>query len=293
MIVSNTNLPAVLVEGNLRISGNPEIIGTSGSAHTNGTLDFDGTPCAAQYFSSSGSIIDPDKGKTGSCPGSYVPSNVRAGEDLIEMPLINPADFQTDATHILGTDGKIRNQAGTDITILTVGWKYSSGIWESDGDSMTPGTYYSTSRIKLGANTNGTLPGNNDAVSVTIITTKYIDVSGNPTFTPNLLKNGIKYSMIAGTDIDISGNPEIGEAANQGVHYAGHQISISGNPDIFGQVLAADSADIETDDSANDLWKLVNRDPGGYMRISGNPTISYSGGQGLAVTSIDGWREVR
>jgi hypothetical protein len=291
-IFSATDLPAVLVESNLKISGNPDIVGLGGAAHSNGTLDFDGTPCAEQYYSSASSIVDPERGSTGTCPGgTYNAGNVRSNQSRITVPAIAPASFEADATYKLLVEsgiGVIRDQAGVDVTASVLGWSYSSGVWMVSGGSMTEGTYYSTQNVRISGSPDAGGNGQNVIpLAVTLISAKYIDISGNPTFTPHLTKNGVNYAMIAGTDLRLGGNATTALVAD-GVHYAGHQIGFSGNPTIYGQVLAADLGDITSGDD-----KLIDRGADGYMSISGNPTIRYTGGSGLAVGMIRGWRELR
>ena len=45
-------MPAVVVEGNLEVKGNPTVTGPAGSIHANGTLELSGNPCTHVYYAS-------------------------------------------------------------------------------------------------------------------------------------------------------------------------------------------------------------------------------------------------
>ena len=110
----SAGLPALLVNGNLRINGNPQVNGSNGALHANGTLDFDGNPCAAQYFSSSLTIIDPSYSRGAGCVGT---GNNRSNQPIITPPTWNiRADFYANSDYILGAIG---SQAGKIYTGLT------------------------------------------------------------------------------------------------------------------------------------------------------------------------------
>lgn len=86
-------MPGMIVDGQLRINGNPIFAGVGGSVHSNGTLDFDGNPCAHQYFSSASNIIDPGHAATGpGCNGS----NVFPSQPLIPVPDYVISNWATD-----------------------------------------------------------------------------------------------------------------------------------------------------------------------------------------------------
>jgi hypothetical protein len=295
-------LPALFVDGNLKINGNPRIQGTGGSVHSNGTLDFDGNPCAALYFSSASNIVDPGNGGSGGgC--SYSAGNVRASQPALTPLTYTITDLRPQADYILGVDGKVYLPgAATPIADASGSGKWEPGdgtIWDWDAGgqrwilastTLGNGTYYSEGNLVISSN-----PGESGTVpQVTLIAQGYIDISGNPYFTPKLTHEGVPLSMIAGTDLKISGNPAVGRSNFQGRHYAGHQVSFSGNPAIQGQVLAANLADTTSPGGAN-FVQLSS----GYMEISGDPVITYdvSGGGGGAGVGGSGitisWREVR
>ena len=60
LLLGTEDLPAVLVDGNLRIGSATKIMGAGGSVHTNGNIHLNGSDaCAQLHFSTSGSIEDP------------------------------------------------------------------------------------------------------------------------------------------------------------------------------------------------------------------------------------------
>ena len=303
-IIGVTAAPALLVEGKLRISGNPNIMGSGGAAHTNNLLDIDGRPCAEQYISSATGIVDGDKVGTGA---GCKENDARPAQERIALPNYDPnaaanASLRSNADYVLGDDGKIYNKSGAQIADASGGkwevpvggdtmtWDWNSGNkeWTLGGDGVVEGTYYADgSNFKISGNA-----GSKSASppKVTLIAEGYIEVSGNPSFVPHLNYNGLPVSMIAGTDLVISGNPASGTLITQGLHYAAGQLKLSGNPDIFGQVMSADLNDIDSPGGKNP----VDIKPGDdFLHISGNPTIRYTLGPGVGTPIIVSWREVR
>ena len=300
IIIAAIPLPAILVNGNLRISGNPEITGAAGAIHSNGTLDLDGTPCVDQFISSSGPIIDGNQGDT--CPkNSGVPAELHPGSDPIAVPTLNPADFIPDADYIMTTDPAtdtcaVFDSAGNPLNnpvdkkwVLGGGAEWNcdpaARIWTfSGGNDPLPGTHYSDGNFVISGS-----PGTPATpVSLTLIAEGWVDISGNPEMIPALTQGATDYSVIAGTDLKIGGNPA---NAYTGVFYARDQIDFSGNPTLDAQVIAADQSDLPFPNPAG--INLVQLGAGGFMVISGNPTINFDGGAGLVSTSDVGWRECR
>ncbi len=317
--ITRVELPGLLVDGNLNISGNPSVTGFGGAIHANGGLQIDGTnPCADDYISATGTITADPKGKTGNCPaGSDSPSDKRPGAARIDVPPIRPADFRAQADFLLGNDGVIRNQAGVPIVPPPGGWNWDPGgrRWFKGDNAITNGAYYAdnqpsngpdgiantpddTTNIEISGNPNGT---------VTLIATGYINISGNPGITPDLLNvpvpnyGTVNISMLAGTDLKIKGTPG---TLYQGVHYAGHQIEVEGNPTVNGQLIADNQCDFNMvgcvpPDFAGDAFysNLVLLDStclaGPCIKISGNPTINVNAAGLLASLNQTGWRECR
>ena len=214
----------------------------------------------------------------------------------MDIPVLNPVDFKSDADFVMKTDGHVFAGA----TCLTcsapssVGdWKTGGGsdlwmydaskqLWTSKTDSMPPGTYYSEGAIDFPND-----PGNGGpAISMTLIAEGYVLIGGNPWFQADLVKNGTAYAIISGHDLKLNGNKQV-----DGVNYCRHQLSISGDPVINGQVIALDEADPDYPNSGDE--NPVVRLSGGFMEISGNPTIAFDGGTAMANLTQSSWRECR
>ena len=301
IIIRTVPLPAVVTNGPLRINGNPHITGPGGAVHANGILDINGKPCAEDFFSTSETVVDITKGETGSgCDrppyvGYDSPADIREGEAVIPIPEINSAALgAANADYILGSDGVIRDQAGTIIGDATAGdwndWSWDPGNkrWVA-GNDIPPGTYYAQdSNINISGNPGSGGPPGSPPMSLTLIADGWIEISGNPNIAPDLTIGSKTYSMVAGTDLKISGNPG---TTYEGIHYAGHQIGFSGNPNINGQVFANNQDDTPYPNPGG--INLIVLDADGFMSISGNPTINYSGTGGAVAVTKAGWRECR
>ena len=92
-------LPALVVNGNLRLNGNPSVMGLAGGIHANGNLDIDGTTaCAEQYYEAVGTIEgDADGGPT--CVSGGAPA--LPGVDPLPIPKLEPSTFRPVADFLL------------------------------------------------------------------------------------------------------------------------------------------------------------------------------------------------
>ncbi|MDA2938799.1 pilus assembly PilX N-terminal domain-containing protein [Acidobacteria bacterium AH-259-A15] len=286
-----STLPAIVVNGNLKINGDPTIIGDGGAVHANGDMDISGDPCFEQYYSSTGSINESGNPDTGSgCAGAGgfdSPPDKRPTEASVSIPDIDPTILKPLADWILHDDGTITDQAGNPQGGgAWSGWSFDAGKkeWKLGSNSTPAGTYYSEGSIVISGN-----PGIGDpAMSLTWIAEGYMDISGNPWFQADLTTGGVSYAVVTGHDYKLGGNPQI-----TGVAYARQQIGISGNPAmiISGQIIALDDADTDYPNPGDE--NPVVRLSGGYMEISGNPTID-SDVTGVITKRVQrGWRECR
>lgn len=268
-------LPALLVDGNLRLNGNPSVMGSSGAVHANGNLELIGSPCAQQYLSSAGTVSGGAQGGPTCTPGA---ADVRQGQDSLTVPDLRPVRFKPQADYLLGADGQVRNQAGSVVDLP--GWTFSASDrkWRG-GDTIPGGTYYAEGNVDLAGNL-GHGP-HTPPLPLTIVAEGWVDVTGTPNMVP-ALGGTPAYAIVAGTDLRLSGNPG---TLYEGVFYAGDQIDFGGNPTINGQVIAKNRGDAGTPDNLVPLQ-------GGSMAISGNVTINYNGG-GMMATTVQGWRECR
>lgn len=280
IVISSVPLPAFVAEGNLRINGDSVFTGAAGGVHANGDMFISGNPMAEDFFSASGTLTKSGSPKTGPPPiFNDSPADLRSGSPVVPIPTLTPLDYRPQADYILGTDGNIRNQAGTVLGVSGSwnSWDYDSGgrRWVNGGNSFPDGTYYAEGgSILIGGNPGSLL----SPIALSLIADGYVGISGNPTMVPD-----IAYAVIAGTDLKVNGNPG---NPYPGTFYARHQVAFSGNPLMTGQVLAKNLAD--TYWFGTNLVELSS----GYMEISGQVFSNYGGG-GTSVNRIASWREVR
>ena len=152
-------------------------------------------------------------------------------------------------------------------------WTYDSGslTWTLSGNDAVNGTYYVEGAARISGNPP---PGANPPIAMTLIATGSITISGSPDLTPET--NELLF--VTDADLDISGGVDTPLAA-EGQILVHEQISISGNPSLAGQLIVEDATSLDPTVTSNS--------------ISGNPTITYSGGLGTNLFSITGWREVK
>lgn len=245
---------AIVVDGDLSISGNPNINGNNGSVQANGDLSIAGSPYveknafAAGTYSASGS---PNIG--GSFGGS---------QPTVTVPTVNASDYQYLATHILTSGGQVILVA-TGLPVAGTGWTFSGGNWSLNNSSAASGTYYVEGNATVAGNVNGPAPGNSDALALSIIATGSIAVTGNPVFTPH---NAALYQFITDGDLKLAGNVDLDPTTVEGQSLVRNQLLISGNPDIRGRIIAKD---LPTVSPATDY--AVS------SAITGNPDITYDG----------------
>lgn len=256
---------AILVNGDLDISGNVDPIGALGSVHANGDLDL------------SGSAIDisEDCTATGtySTSGNPTCGGANVGGGFPSMPIPDTqasAHFNAaEVDWILNADGTITNWAGTvQLAALFPGWSYGSGTWTHAGNALTPGTYY--------VHGSADLSGNSTSV-VSIIAEGSISVTSNTTLTPD---DGTLLFFADG-DLRITGSPNLNPGAGPEVQIiVREQIRITGSPDVRGQIIVQNRASV-----FNDVT--------GTSSISGSLDISYNGSMsGAAGIQARSWREM-
>ena len=284
MRVDLIDMPALIVEGNLRIGGSQTYMGAAGAVYARGDLDLSGGPCAEQYFAAGGLIYNGANAHGGGACGD--PPDLRPEWEPLQLPTLSPTSFASQATYLLGSDGRVRNQAGVVLGVNNWnGWNWQPGqmTWRG-GSTILPGTYYSQgSNINLQGSP-PTVPG---FMPLTLISDGWIDVTGSPRMVPALAgPPGI--SMVAGTDIRISGS-----ASNPftGLHYALHQMEFGGTPSMTGQAIVKNAGDgpYPASGAGSNLIALA---ADGYVQFNGNVNLSYSGGN-LRFPGYSRWRECR
>jgi hypothetical protein len=288
LVMGAQDLPAVIVNGPLRVPGNPQVTGIGGSIHSNGDLFLDGNSCASMYFSSAGSV-DVSGNSVGTGAGcSSASLDTRPDSAPFPIPLLDPDTYKAQATFWLENNGTIRDgQTGAVIASLP-GWNYNNGqkVW-TGGTQIPSGTYWVDGNVSIQGS-----PGSPASpLSLTLLAKYSIDVGGSPYSVPNLTITGpgmmpVGLSMLAGTDLKLTGDST--QTFNS-VYYAGHQVGISGTPVINGQILAANLADSTYPPGT---MNIVTLNAAGEMVLSGTPSINFGGG-GLVSTVPLSWRECR
>ena len=262
-VIGSTPLPGIVVDGSLKINGNPNIVGTCGSAHANeivvvsGNPTIEGTVTASDTVEVSGSINDTQGD----------PVEPLHHQPPVEVPDVDPWDFCGEADYILQANGFILDVATSVLhdarSDEVMGWKRGSSDpvqWDLASNTVTDGTYCVEGNAKVSGNPG--VPGN--PAQVSLIATGSIELSGNPYIQPAHPDGAL---IVAGGDVSISGNPEGGNDNYHGLVYAAAQCKLSGNPSLFGNVVCRDGAN-----------------PPGSMEfaseneISGNASIQYQCG---------------
>ena len=244
---------AITTNGNLEMSGHPDVLGTCGDVHANGDLD---------------STSGVDIGGTGSASGTYEhgDSTVSSGAPNIDVPLLDPTEFQQYADYTLTASGTVLDANGDFVSNAPWnGWSYASPKWSLSDSLPADVSLYVEGDVEISNNPTGPW-------AVTIVATGYIDVSGgigefinkkNPA-DPREIQN---IFMLAGTDLKFKGN---NTHTIEGLFYAKDQVNMSGGTLIEGAIMAYNGSALESLVTVN--------------KVRDNVTITY--GCGLAVPGI-------
>lgn len=261
-IIGLTPFPAVAVDGNLTVNGNPALLGQCGGMHTNGNMSVAGAATVTT------------QGVVTSTGTTTVAGNIRDTSHTIVTPVTNqpPVDIPTldpmsyctgHADYYLQADGYIRKASDGSLTLSTgtqhYGFKRTSAspvVWDQTGTPFA-GTYCVTGNVTINGN-----PGSSSSpVVVTILASGSVSVAGNPFMTPAY--GGI--SIMAAGDVSVNGNAGSGNANYSGLVYAGAQCSVNGNMSMSGQLVCKNAAN----PAGSNNYVSSNS-------ISGNPTITYN-----------------
>ncbi len=244
---NSISLPAIASNGDLNISGNPEIgAGACGSVHANGDLDVNGNP---------------DIQGTATATGSASGNGTQGGHPAVEIPDYAYSDFcNSSADYILQSDGYVLRVSDMTLHNATsnekFGWKRASDspvLWDQD-DDPEDGVFCIEGNAKVG--------GNPDGMSVSLIASGSLEISGNPDFDAPAHPDGLLF--YAGGDLKVNGNPGTNY---QGLVYARSQCETSGNPTVLGSLLCLDEP------NAPGTIDLISEN-----KINGNPTFTYDCG---------------
>ncbi len=299
LILGAAAMPAVVVDGNLEVKGNPTVTGPAGSIHANGTLLLSGNPCTHVYYASTNATTESGNVQGGaSCTAAGV--DRRPFSPRMNLPRLTPfevaqraqaAGFTVTTLSFQGSTGRAYSglpatagtnpPAGNEIA-WPQGWDFKNNgkTWESKGPTAA-GTYYIIGNADVTANTGGVGGGN---AALTVLAEGSITANGNPDVVPHSTVPFMgPILMVAGHDLDLGATFD---ASYEGLFYARHQLDIKGSPTLNGQVIALNENDV-----AYQSKNPVTRSSG-VMVIAGSPTINYSG-NGLQTVRALTWRECR
>lgn len=251
--------PAILVNGDLTISGNPEVEGDKGNVHANGDMTISGNSTEIEGdATATGDFSANDGWHAGGTQGGGMPT--------VNVPEVDANDYADLATHILNADGTMTTVATGGVSVCPCNdWSFSGGTWSITGNSATTGAYFVNGDAHISGN-----PGSSKSpVALTVIATGSIEVSGNPYLRPYGAAEALQF--VTNGDLKLGGNVDIDVATVEGQSLVREQLMISGNPDIRGQII------VQNVESVSDLVT--------DNTISGNPSITYDGSFGDLITT--------
>jgi len=268
-LVGVTTLPAIVTNGNLTISGSVEIAGTNGGVHSNGDLTVSNAAAdIAQNATSSGTTTIHPNADVGGIDDSAQP--------MMTVPPIHAIDYKPLADYVLTSAGTMLNwPSGTVVACVTCrGWAHHPvNGWSNNENAGTTATMGGTYYVEGTARLSGNLGTNASPVSISIIATGSIIISGSPDLRPS----APELLFVTDGDLALTGNLETPTV--EGQILVREQVSIAGNPDIAGQLLVENAASLFSEVLAN--------------TITGNLTLTYNGIAGSGTFAVGGWREMR
>lgn len=233
-VIGNASVPAIGVDGNVKISQSITVTGRCGSVHANGTLDV-----------TSNITVEAGASTAGTQTGSGVVSNTY-GESLpeeenaqpLDIPDLYYSDFCTaDADFILKANGDVVDVAAGTTTPATSsvvhGWKLQGTnptVWKTESNTPTSGVYCIEGNAQI-SNNIGTATSPHP---LTLILKGSIEISGNPYIT-SAHPDGIL--ILADGDVKLSGNSSSSDPNYEGLVYAGSQCKLEGKTRIDGQLV--------------------------------------------------------
>jgi hypothetical protein len=276
-------MPALLVDGDLEMSGNAQVIGSQGSVHANGDLLVDGVAVnISQNATATGNLT---------ANASWDPGGTESG-GMPEIPLpdIHAIDYYNDADFVLQANGTITNKAGTTTycnawsnqnackTVVPpggtaqFGWTFNQTTgWDLSAMTANSATYYAKTDVKITGNPGLVGP----PISLSIIAEGSIEVEGNGELQPEPLSE-----LMFVTDKDLKIHGTFAQPLTvEGRILVREQIDFYGNPTLAGQVIVQNVPTICT---------LVTNNTFG-----GDVTLSYNGLVETIAYSVAGWREAQ
>ena len=140
-VINSSDLPAVVVNGDLELSGKMAITGTVGGVHANGDLLIKGKKVSVTGAITASGVY------TGKLPGS-------SGAGQQPVPLIKASDYLDHADWIMTSAGEMTDPSGTVLCIAIEdtckGWEFDAkkNKWENEA-VPPPGTYYVQGDVEI------------------------------------------------------------------------------------------------------------------------------------------------
>jgi hypothetical protein len=258
-------MQGVLAGHDLTVEGTPDVEGAAGDVHANGNLTVAGGAEVVGDASATGTVT----AKPGTVKGATRPFAAP-----VAIPLLDPADFRSLATHILSPDGKVRDAAGkvlADANLVAYkGWKYAilSKLWTFSGEAAVDGTFYIEGDAEIAGS--GSKASERGVWTATFIATGSIALSSKP----DLRAHTYGVMVLAGTDLVISGSPNLGTtskgvAGTPGLVYAVEQFRVEGQTAKINGVLVGATS------RQKGLGVVTNR-------LAGTAAASYDGDLAVA-----------
>ena len=273
-VIAPESLPAIVTNGDLKISGNATISGKYGSVHTNADMDISGNPTVAVNATASGNYDQSGHPTIGGTSGG--------NRATVAVPEIRASDYRSYADYILAKNGKITYPSGAVFCDATAkkntcekdyGLKFKDDGkgWEIKGKTVLQGTFYVEGEMKIHD------PGGskNEKIVLSVIAEGTIELHANHR---DITPDSQDLLFVTDGDLKVTGGSSVAMTA-QGLVLVHEQVEVSGHPQLVGQILVEDSPSVDKTAKEN--------------KISGNPTITYNGGLMTGDFGLTGWRSVR
>lgn len=267
--------PAVLVGGDLGISGNISVGGSRGNVHANGNVTGGGSEDISGDLTATGTVsddLDPDGLKAGGMPP-------------VTIPEIKAQDFRSLADWILTSSGAIQ-RASDSVTCggggptCPTGWTFSGGTWSASGAMPEAATYY----VEGPATIHGT--GKSTLTSVSVIAEGSLTITGNGKFRP---ENSSKIQFVTNGDFELGGTVDADDSVDlDGQIMVREQMKIYGNSEFQGRVMVEnrDGATNAYDASTNPYGRRGSSTTAANT-MAGNMRVTYNGNLGDIVTTVE------
>ena len=277
--VTTLSNPAILVNGDLSISGNIGVSGLSANVHANGNMAI------------SGNAADIDGDATGT--GTFTANNnwhaggaQGGGRPTVNVPNVNALDYLSHADYILKANGTATLANGvTACGAACNNWSWSDGAWRITGNSANNGTFFSYAPVHISGS-----PGTAKAPkSLSIISTGSIEISGRPYLTP---ENSAKLQFVTNGDLTISGNTNADDATSvEGQSLVREQLKISGNPKLQGQIIVQNVPSVSSAVTSNTISGHMHVVYNGSFGNISTTTTTTTTGAPTYVNNVSGWIE--